>query len=471
MGSNLSNLNDMFKNNADYHNNLTKQYNKEIKVSRGIKTLNNIAANFIRNTNKIQENSCEDMVILTEKILERNFQHLQLENILHEKNTENNNMIYFLDKNDFQYVMNNLRENRNKGEFKKEACKKIAKYYIDIKIIFDAIKEVIDFTRNDEDIYKTNINSQYNKYETIQVENISNHMIKKLNIEKEKTLNLNQSKDYNLAEKFKNKVYKQTNIKLDNILSQIIVLKYDLQFKDPINSDNDIYKITLQYKIPNKLTKIKKEYKSFCQSRIESLFRVIDTPGNYTNDTICNTFNEKMNDTNLISNQKAYIKLGIPSEKINKLKVNEEKNRATCNYLNNKNKTCLSESIAKLEDKYIDIISNTKKNYTNNINIIYSYIDKLFVEENNHWTIRSNLTISSIKDIKKNIVVDITKCYSDCEKDYKLGLDLYKAYVESSKLKIYCDEKIQYSYDEKKYKQEMDQINNIFLTFQGRFNI
>ncbi len=468
MGSNLSNLNEMAKTSADYYNNLSKQYNKEVKVTKSIKTLNTIAANFLRNTNKIQENSCEDMVILTEKILERNFQHLELENIINEKDTDNNKMIYFLDKHDFQEVMGRIRENRNKGEFKKEACKKIAKYYIDIKIIFDAIKEVIDFTRDEEDIYKTRVHSDYNKYETLQVENISSNMINKLNIEKEKILHLNESKDYYIANKFKHEVYKQTNIKLDNISTKLIVLKSDLQFKDPFNSDKDMYKITLQYKIPTKLSKIKKEYKSFCQSRIESLFRVIDSPGNYTNDTICNTFNPKMNETNLIDRQKSFIKLGIHSDKLKKLKINEEKNRNTCNYLNNvKNKTCLSESIARLEEKYIDIISNTKKNYTQNINAIYSYIDKLFIEEDNKWTIRNNLTISDIKDIKKSVVTDITKCYSDCEKDYKLGLDLYKAYVETSKLKIYCDEKIQYSYDETKYKQEMDQINNIFLTFQG----
>ena len=465
MGGNTSNLKTMFQENVDYHSNLTKKYKKESIVTKDIKRLNSIAANFIRNTSKIQEDSCQDMVILTEKILEQNFQSIELENILNKK--DDNKMIYFLDKNDFQNVMSTLRENRNKGDFKKEACKKIAKYYIDIKIIFDAIKEVIDITRDDDDIYMLRSNSDYNKYKMITVENISSNMMKKLNIEKEKPLNLATNRDYSIVDKFKQKVYKQNGIKLDEITSQIIVLNYELLFKDTNKSDNDIYKITLQYKKPKQLNKIKKEYKSFCQSRIESLFRVIDSPGNNTTDTICNAYNPIMHDKNLISNQKAYLKLNINSKQVHNIKKLEQKNMKTCQYLSDKNKTCLSTSIAKLEEKYIDIISTTKKNYTNNINNIYSYIDKLFVEEEGLWTIRPDLTISKLETIKKELGTSITKCYSDCERDYAMGLDLYKAYVESSNLKIYCDENIQYSYNEDTYKKELDQIDNLFLTFQS----
>ena len=112
----------MLQENVDYHSNLTKKYKKESIVTKDIKRLNSIAANFIRNTSKIQEDSCQDMVILTEKILEQNFQSIELENILNKK--DDNKMIYFLDKNDFQNVMSTLRENRNKGDLKKKHVRK-----------------------------------------------------------------------------------------------------------------------------------------------------------------------------------------------------------------------------------------------------------------------------------------------------------------------------------------------------------
>lgn len=462
MGTESSSLKNMAQDNIDYQKNLSDKYKKEIEITRSIRRLNSIAANFIRHTDRIEEDKCKDIIILTESILKQNFEHLELENIL--KQTSNKEMIYFLDKNEFLMITDKLK-NKENFKYKKEACKKIAKFYIDIKFIFDAIKDVIDDTRDDE--YKYSQNRNYENYKTITIKNITYEMIEKLNIKKEKQLTIKNYSD-TITDKFINKVYNETGVRLTDITTPIIVLRSDLEHISDINKpDKNLYKITLQFKKTKSLNKIRiKEYKSFCQSRIESLMSAIDAPSSQPYETICNTYNTENKNENILSNQKALFKLNPDITYLQKLKNIEKKNIETCKYLD-RNNNCLSLSIAKLEDKFIEIISTTKKNYTNNINSIYAFIDELFIEDNNGWTIKQDLTISKLERLKIDVGKAISKCYIDCEKDYKMGLDLYKAYIESTKLKKNCDNTYQYRLDEEKYKKELNLIDNMFLSFES----
>ena len=462
MGAESSSLKNMAQDNIDYQTNLSDKYKKEIEITRSIRRLNSIAANFIRHTDKIEEDKCKDIIILTENILKQNFEHLELENIL--KQTSKKEMIYFLDKNEFQMITDKLKSKDN-FKYKKEACKKIAKFYIDIKFIFDAIKDVIDDTSDDE--YKYSQNRNYENYKTITIKNITYEMIEKLNIKKEKQLTIKNYSD-TITDKFINKVYNDTGVRLTDITTPIIVLRSDIEHISDINKPTrNLYKIILQFKNPNKLNKIRiKDYKSFCQSRIESLMSTIDAPSSQPYETICNTYNTQNKNETILSNQKALFKLNPDVTYLQKLKNTEKKNIETCKYLD-RNNNCLSISIAKLEDKFIEIISTTKKNYTNNINSIFAFIDELFIEESNGWTIKQDLTISKLERLKIDVGKAISKCYSDCEKDYKMGLDLYKAYIESSKLKKSCDNTYQYRLNEEKYKKELNQIDNIFLSFES----
>lgn len=383
MGNNLSNQNQNIDNKHLYTklDNIASQYI--------------LSMNFSSLKNLHKKEYCDNLIVLTADIINKNFNDLEIQNINNRiHNGGDDNFVFFnkdISKNNTKYFKNKML-----------ICSNIAKFYIKIAHLFSSIILAINPSYVYKDEYGNIIKKNFSEKHQIPAEklNKNNHQIMNINICENRIQSLN---------KFNNLI--QNNNNNNNKYESIYptMCNINISNSNEVKSLDDEPGITEleklyyddEYDVSTGL--FTKMSESSAQQYKEDLNLFYKT---FTNNTDMNNIT-KFSEIKL----KDYNKSEICSQN---LELN-----------NNTNKQ------HKLFEQYANNLKNMIHNANNYHHQLLKIIDNMFIEINGDFKINSDLTIDKLQQYIINCRKILTNLYLKCEEDFLIGFKLFETIIES----------------------------------------